>query len=263
VVGSYRITQAGPTAFRYYSLFGKLSVVSLRFSLEPGFTGFISQKLQRIPRDGDPDQLDEAYVEDEGIWRIGKQVLPFGTTEILRESVIAARADTTMVFEGLPISIAICDAGEDRQRGVVGRVGPKAYGASFALGRHFGINGTSLSQIRRPEETPGLGRGWQQAFGVDFSRWTGRLKLQAEAVHLREGHTTGDPDKTILDFSATIGQAPFDWVQVAYSRETVSRLAFLRFRGSAELTENVTVEPFVRFRDSRLWDLGVEVRLRM
>ncbi len=263
VTGSYRVTDAGPSAFRYYSLFGQYSTLSLRFSLEPGFTGFISQKLQRVPRDGDPDQLDEAYVEDEGIWRVGKQVLPFGTTQVLRESALAARGDTSLVLEGVPMSFAICDAGEGRQRGIVGRIGPKWFGGSFAIGRHFGINATSLNEIRRPEETKGIGRGWQQAFGVDASRWVGNFRLQAEAVHLRAGHTSADPDRTVLDFSATVGQYPFAWIQVGFSRETISRLSFLRFRGSAELTENVTLEPFVRFRDARLWDLGVEVKLKM
>ncbi|AIE83867.1 hypothetical protein OP10G_0499 [Fimbriimonas ginsengisoli Gsoil 348] len=257
------MTQAGPTAFRYYSLFGRHSTASLRFSLEPGFTGFISQKIQRIPHDGDPDQLDEAYVQDEGIWRIGKQYMPFGTGEILRDSVIGARADTTQILEGIPMTFMVCDSGSERQRGVMAHVGSRALGGSFAIGRHWGINGTSLTQIRRPEDTGGLGHGWEQVYGIDASRLLGRFFLQAEAVHFRQGATKSDGDHTIFDFNVTVSQRPLDWLTFGYTKDASSQLTFFRVRGSVELTENVILQPFIRFRDARLWDLGAEVRFKI
>jgi len=262
-LGTYRFESKGPSSFRYYSLFGEPSVASLRFTLETGFTGYISQKLQRIPNDGDPYPFDEAYIEDEGIWRVGKQVLPFGTGHILRESVVAVRGDTTLIAEGVPASFAICDAGDRRQEGFVGRIGPQNYGLSAAVGHHFGINGSSLTQIRLPSQTGGEGRGWNQVYGADARYRVGKFALQGEAVALRGGSTQLDKDLTIFDVSAVVTRTPFDWVQLGYTREANTRNSFYRVRGSLGLTENVSVQPFVRYRNAELWDIGVEVRLRL
>lgn len=179
-IGSFAATDPGSSNFRFYSVFGRPSVASLRFTLETGFTGFISQKLERIPRDGDPDQLDQAYLEDAGIWRVGKQVLPFGTTEILRETAIGARADTSLIFEGLPVAAVICDAGPGRQRGFVGRIGTRSYGFSLAVGHHFGIDGTSLS------EDPASGRNSWGRFWLVRCLWRGRFAPYRQ-LHLEVG----------------------------------------------------------------------------
>lgn len=260
---SYRIVEDGPTALRYYSLFGRPSTASLSFTLEPGFKAFISQRLQRIPGDGDPDQIDQAFVEDEGIWRVGKQVLPFGTGNLLRESCLAARGDTNLVVEGLPLAIAFVDAGEQRQRGIVGRIGTSAYGLSFAVGHHFGISGTSLTQIRRPEDTGGVGRGWDRAFGFDLTRRVAHMTLAAEGLLLNGGATAKDDDRTVLDFTATASQAPFSSLTIGYTVASNPGQRFFRFVGSVPMTSNVTAMPFVRFRDSRLWDIGAELRIRL
>lgn len=262
-LGTYRFESKGPSSFRYYSLFGEPSVASLRFTLETGFTGYISQKLQRIPNDGDPYPFDEAYIEDEGIWRVGKQVVPFGTGHILRESVVAVRGDTTFIAEGVPVSLAICDAGDGRQQGVVGRIGPSAYGLSAAIGRHFGINGSSLTQIRLPSQTGGEGRGWNQVYGVDARYRLSKFYLQGEAVALRGGATALDKDLTIFDISAFLSRTPFDWVQLGYTREANERNSFYRVRCSLGMTENISVQPFIRYRNAELWDLGVELRFKL
>src|SRR5207253_1549758 len=120
----------------------------------------ISQKFAKIPNDPDRDLLDQYYLEDEGIWRIGKQYLPFGSGRFLHESVLAVRGDTQLVLEGLPIVAAAVDNGKGRQRGFVGRIGSRL-GLSFALGSHFGINATSFTLVRRPEDSPGVGHGYK------------------------------------------------------------------------------------------------------
>lgn len=262
-LATYRFENKGPSSFRYYSLFGQPSVASLKFTLEPGFTAYISQKLQRIPNDADPYPFDEAYVEDEGIWRVGKQVLPFGTGQILRESVVAARGDMSVLAQNVPVSAAMFDAGTRRQQGIAGRIGPSSYGISAAYGHRIGINATSLTQIRRPEETAGSGRGWSQVYGADARYRLGKMFVQGEVVALRDGETSKDRDLTIVDVSAILQHTPFDWVLLGYTRELDERRSFFRVRGSLGLTENVSVQPFVRFRQSELWDLGVEVRLRL
>jgi hypothetical protein len=259
---SYVTERDGDAKIRYYSLFGRHGTAALIFQLEPGFTGFLSQKLERIPNDPDRDSVDEAYIEDEGIWRVGKQYLPFGSGNILRESVVAARADTTLVIEELPIRMAFCDAGTERQRGVVARLGSNL-GASVAFGEHFGINGTAMSQIRRPEESPGRGRGWRRAFGFDVNQQYGKVNVKGEAVLLRDGHTPLDEDLAIFDVTANWIPNGFSEITLGYTREAGRGNDFFRAIVDLEATENVTLRPFARMRSGRLWDLGIEVRVRL
>jgi hypothetical protein len=261
-VMSYRQDLNGASKVRYYSVFGRHGTAALMFTLEPGFTAFLSQKLERIPNDADRDSLDEAYVEDEGIWRVGKQYLPFGSGNILRESVMAARADTTLVLEELPIRMAVVDGGTGRQRGIVARLGTNL-GASIAAGEHFGINGTALTQIRRPEESPGRGRGWRRAFGFDGTLRYGDVDVRAEAVILRDGHTSLDENLAIFDVAARLVPGPFSEFTLGYTKETRTGRDFLRAVAEVEATENVSLRPFVRMRGGRLWDLGIEVRVRL
>ncbi len=148
----------------------------------------VAQRLQRIPNDGDEEQLDQYYVEDPGLWRLGKQYLPFGRGLLLRESGRAARGDTNLIFQNLPISAAICDNGRDRTRGVFGRVG-STVGVSFAVGNNIGIQGTSLNAVRRPEDNPGAGRGYKFALGVDGAKRFWIFTVQGEVLALRRGHT--------------------------------------------------------------------------
>jgi len=261
--GSFATGDGGPSSFRYYSLFGRPSVASLRFILEPGFTGYVSEKLQRIPHDGDPDQIDQAYVEDEGIWRVGKQLLPFGSQEVLHETAIGARADTSLFLEGLPVAAAICDGGPGRQRGVIGRIGTRSYGFSAAVGDHFGIDGNSLTEIRLPEDTPGVGRGWSNAYGGDVARRIGRFTLKGEVVLLRDSQLPSDGPLSVYDLSAVFTEAPFETITFGYTRETETNLRTVRIRGSLPVDPHVIVEPFVRFRNARLWDIGAEMRIRL
>jgi hypothetical protein len=262
-IGSYVAPATGTSQFRYYSLFGTPSIASVRLTFETGFSAFVSQRLERIPHDGDPDQLDQAYFEDEGIWRVGKQVLPFGSLQVLRESAVAARADAILPWRDVPLALAICDSGPGRQRGVVGRLGPPNYGLSFAVGEHFGISGSSLTEIRTPSETPGIGQGWDDALGADITRRIGHLRLRLEGLVLRNGSGHMDPDLSLLDISATFKEAPFDSIVFGYTREVTEKLRIFRVLCNLPLVDKVAVTPFVRFRDARLWDIGFEIQVRL
>lgn len=80
---------------------------------------------------------------------------------------------------------------------------------------------------------------------------------------LRGGETPVDKSLSLFDVSATFNQAPFDSIVVGYTRELETNLRMLRLRGALPVARQVDAEPFIRFRDARLWDLGVEVRVRM
>ena len=85
-----------PTTLRFYDSLAHPSTVALTFHLETGFRGYVSERLQKIPNDGDSEQLEQYYIEDPGIWRFGKQALPFGKESLLRMMGKAARGDATL-----------------------------------------------------------------------------------------------------------------------------------------------------------------------
>ena len=95
----------GLNQIKFYDRLGRFSTVGLTGRIENGWRFFVSQRLQSI--DGDPDSgpLDEYYVEDTGLWRAGKQYSPFGR-RLMRESLLALRGDSNLLFQGLPVSLA-------------------------------------------------------------------------------------------------------------------------------------------------------------
>lgn len=257
---SARTEEHGPDSVHYYSTMGRPSTIALTFTLEPGFRAYVAERLEKIP--GDPeDLLDEIYVEDEGIWRVGKQYLPFGSGQILHESVPAARGDTNLIFEGLPLALALCDGGPNYQRGFVGRLGSRI-GLSLAVGHHFGIAGTALTQIRYPELAPGPGRGWQQAIGADASKTFGTLVLRAEGVAFRNGETGLDRDLNLLDLTATYAPEKDQSLYLGWTRADDGFGTFVRVGASLSMDRLVSFEPMVRYRDGQFLDLSMSVRVR-
>ncbi len=245
----------GPLAGRLYTPLGRYSTVRLQALLEPGFTAVVSQRLERFAGDADDELLDEYYVEDPGIWRVGKQVLPFGpqasdargsgVTGLLRESVRAARADTNLVFEGVPVAAALFDGGSGRPRGGVARLGPRAYGVSVMAGEHLGVSGSALAVFRGAEGSPGPGSGWRQAGGFDASYRVGTDVFRIEGLALRgaQGRDARGGDRTILDLSFTRELRRRDFVSVGLSRDFDRARNVLRVTGNVRLRENVALEP--------------------
>ncbi len=259
---NYRSAQDDATTQRLYDSFGRYSIVSISFTLEPGFKVFASQKLQRFDGGKDRDLLDEYYVEDEGIWRIGKQYLPFGGGRLVRESAMAARADTDLILESVPISFGYAQGGRGRQEGLVGRIGGRL-GLSIFLGEHFGIDGTSLALIRKPEEAPGKGRGYKQAFGFDYSKGVGNFNLAVEAISFREPNRSIDEGFEVIDLSATYTPSRYHNYTVGWTRRTNPTDDFYRIHASVFLTNNVYLEPLVRYRNGEIYDFNVAVRVRL
>ena len=258
---TFRNQVNGGSDAHWYDPFGHHSTIALQFGLEPGFRGYVSQKIERIRHDGDNGQIDESYVEDQGVWRAGKQYLPFGLQRIFRESVVAIRSDTDLFLKVLPMSISACDGGHGRQRGIVGRVG-RNIGVSFALGQHFGISGTSLTEVRLPNESPGIGEGYDRVFGGDVSKDFGVFHCSGEYVLLRGGEHDA-PDREVLDLAATLQPATSRSVTFGYSVGTKPGITSMRLQGSFLIQPNLWLEPFVRTRNGRGFDSGLTLRVRL
>lgn len=259
---TYRSVRNGETTLRWYDGFGKHSTVGLLFWLEPGWRVYVSERLQRIEGDGDNEQLDEYYVEDPGIWRLGKQYLPFGRGLLLRESARAARGDTNLLVERLPISAAVFDNGPSRDQGVVARFG-EGVAFSVAVGRHLGIQGTSLTAIRRPEQSPGAGAGHRFVAGVDFGTHWGRYPIEGEFALFRNGHTASDGDLEVSDIVLHLQRAKGRHLAAAWSRNWTASEDFFRVTGAIALTNQLWAEPYVRATRRGVYDVGVSVRVKL
>ena len=259
---SYRTQSSGPTNLRLYGTDGRPSTLGISFVLETGFHGFVSEKLERITGDPDPSLLDEYYIEDPGIWKVGKQTIPFGLTRVMHETALGARADTNLIFQGLPVALLICDAGEGLQRGFDARIGSKV-GLSVFLGRHFGISSGSLTQIREPEASPGSGRGYQAAVAIDGSRRFGKFELKGEMVNLTQGETVLDRDRNVADGTISYFPSRSITLTAGYSWVAPEGKQYLRFGGALPITRGVQFEPWIRFKDNALWDVSLQIRVRV
>lgn len=243
----------------WYDPFGHHSIVALQFALEPGFRAYVSQRLQRIRFDRDNSQIDESFVEDAGVWRAGKQYLPFGQQRILRDSAIAVRSDTEIFLHEFPASIAACDGGSGKQRGIVGRIG-RSLGVSFALGQNFGISSTSLTQVRLPGRTRPVGYG--KILGADATRNVGALVLRGEYAIFRDGERDA-PDMDVLDLTASLEPSLTRSLTLGYSFGSNPSIRSLRLQGKFLVAANLWMEPWVRTRNGHVFDTGVTVRVRL
>lgn len=258
----YRSERTGDSSLRWYDPLGRYSTVSVEFGLEPGFRGYLSERLQKIENNSDNDQLDEYYIEDPGLWKVGKQYLPFGRQKILRESARAARGDTNLILEAVPVSLAVCDNGIGRTRGVIARFGDRI-GISAALGNNFGAQSTSLVGVRKPEDANGFGRGYRFAVGADFYRKVGDILVEGEVAALRNGQTALDSDTEISDlsFSYSLGKSFF--VSAAWARDWSAHVNVFRAESRLQVYKNVFVEPMIRFKEAELFDAGISIRVRL
>jgi hypothetical protein len=259
---SFSVSEQNQQRVRWYDRRGRYSLVEMLLVLETGNFVRVAQRLQTIDGAADQENLNEYYIEDRGRWRIGKQYLPFGRRSLVQESALALRYDSELLIFDLPFTVAYADAGAGRQRGVVARVGD-LLAASVAVGDNFGIGAQSLTQFRRPEESPGTGRGYRLVLGVDFAYPLGNAWLRAEGALFRDGASPLDEDREVTDL--TYGFIPkgtnyqFD---IGWSRDWTNAESYYRIEGILPYSQDVTIEPFIRFEGTRWVDAAVTARLR-
>lgn len=257
----FRTNRNGKTTFHLYDSLGNYGTVGLSFNLEPGFQVLVSQRLQTIDGNADGDQLDLIYIEDRGLWRLGKQVLPFGRNGLLKESVYGARFETNLGSEAFPASLAACDGGHGLQRGFTGRIGSRL-GISFALGERFGIDASSLTVIREPEDSPGKNRGYRQVVGVDYSRKMRSLILRAEHAWFRKGQTALDNDFDVSDVSLSFEPDLRRGITLGVARNWDDGVNDYRLLGKFPAVEGAWIEPIILVRGTGLRSIGFSVRVR-
>ena len=253
---TWQVRSSKSDLFQWYDSSGRYSLVGARIVFENGLRGYVAQRFQRITSSGDPDTLDEYFIESRGHWRVGKQYLPFGRKEILRSTVLGARIDTNLLLDQAPIVLAICDGGSGRTRGVTGRIG-ESVGISFAIGNHFGIQSTDLTHFRFLEDAPGIEKGYRLALGLDTQLSIGSSLLTAEWASLRRGETASDSDADLSDvrlrfkIPSTIYRSSLAW-----SRNWSKKKDFVMMEIEMKGNDHISYMPIVRFEGLSFHDFG-------
>lgn len=246
----------GPTVLSWNDVDGYSSTVGFRLNLENGARMKVAQRLQRMP--GDPDSLEEGFVELRSEWRVGKQFMPFGRKALVREAVLGATFNTRLVFDGVPIEVMAFDSGPTRPRGVSARIGSR-FGASFATGNHLVAQGGSLTPFRVLEAAPGTGRGYRLAFGADSAfGWAGGL-VTVEYLGLRDGETVDDRSMDLSDLRASwkLGKAEAT-IEFGWARDWTEAENRFRLAGTWDVSQKVKLMPLVRFDRKGIWDFGIQ-----
>ncbi len=242
---------------RWFDGLGRISYVGVGVSLDRGYYLEVKQRLQRIPGDLDQSDLDEAYIEDPGTWRLGKQYLPLGNQNLLRESAVAARYDVFPRGSKTPIKLAVMDSGSKRQRGAMISVGGQ-FGIGIAAGHYLGATGTSLATMRDPQSSPGPGHGYRRAVLLHANGSKGPLKVAGELLALRDGHQTTDKAMDISDVSLRMANQEQNLTTtVGWTREWRARKDLYRVESELKLAQSMSVRSFVRFERGSWKDLSV------
>lgn len=250
------------TRFRLYDDQGQLSRVRMNLLFDNGYQIRYFQKLSRIDNDPDDSGTEAFYLEDPGRWSLGKQYATFGTGRILREPVIGGTLRLFLPFGDIPLEVSVFDNGGRLQKGVSGRLGDNP-GLSFFFGEHFGIAGTSLTQIRYPEQTPGWGHGYRTVLGADYSLASGGWSAVIELIVLRQPNVPADGQHDIGNLLLTY---QFPYGPLVSGELTITGddpKQSLRFSAEIPVDKNLFVVPSLRLRGAEGWRPAFGLRLRL
>lgn len=258
---SFGLIQGDGLRSRAYTPLGRFSTLGIQALLPVGVKVNVFQRVSNLVNDVDDDGFDEYSIEDPGSWKVGKQYLPFGGGLLMRETVLAARVDSALIFEGLPLAIAIVDQGIRKQYGVSARLGSKGLGVSAAVGRHFGINGTALAVINRA--SVGEGSGWQRMFGADWNRRFGRFNARIEGVILRGAQGISEEQEFVdVQVGYDLGVGRRHSVSLGVTREVGSDHTFYRLVGVYTAQKGVQLESTLRQTSNSFVDFSVFLRIK-
>ncbi|MBS1706054.1 MAG: hypothetical protein JST40_09280 [Armatimonadetes bacterium] len=257
-------TTGGNTRLRWYDPMGRHSTVGFGLNLEPGYYVLVTERLQRVRGDIDQESIDEAYVENPGQWRLGRQYLPFGGRGIVREAALAARLDAGFRKAGLPIVLTGFDNGADKLRGVLVRIGGRT-GISAAVGSHMAAASTSMGAFRSPEDSPGPKRGYRLVGAIDTTVPWGPVFIRGEYVALRRpNQETFDKALDLTDISLTYQTDEGSvTTSFAWARNWTEKSDFYRIENELKLTKNLSLRSFVRFNRGQWRDFSAGIRVRI
>lgn len=257
-----RTFENGKPQFHWYDDTGNYSRIRMNIDLEEGWTFRFRQKLSRIKNDPDTSAMDEIFLEQRNDWRFGKQYIPYGTGRVIKETAIGVRLNSFLEFIDVPVSVMLLDNGAKKQRGGVIRVGDWV-GVSVALGEHFGINSTSFTQVRPPEDPAGRDRGYRLVYGVDVTKEFRNFTFSMEFISLREGHSVLDQKDDVINviFGYQFPYGPN--IEFEGTLFTNSDLAGVRISSQIPLSRIFFLSPSAHFRQTYGWNYAVSLQIRL
>ncbi|MBS1717141.1 MAG: hypothetical protein JSS72_05360 [Armatimonadetes bacterium] len=257
---SFRFDADRSTGQAWYDSLSRHSLIGFDLNLEPGLHAFVSERVQKIPHDGDPDGIDEAFVEDTGDWRLGKQVLPFGRG-LIRESCFAARSDTFLFLQQLPLKVAACDDATGRPRGIIGRIGSRQVGVNFAEGDNFGVAAETLAIFRKPELTA-TPIGYHRLVGADAGWVKGRTRLDLEYVGLRQPQSSEQQAEDVAQVAISYVPKNRFLVKAAFAQRFSDNVNMLALEGEIPGNFGASGVGVLRYRQGKFFDACLELRVR-
>lgn len=239
--------------FHAYDDQGHFSIFSLQASTEQGLHAYVSERLERPSHDPDRDSLEQYYLEDPGVWRIGKQYLPFGGGHILNDLALAVRSDQTIAIWGLPVTVIGADNGRGRTQGVAVSLGGN-FGLAAAVGQNFGISSSSLLAVRLPDASPGVGNGYKRIYDAWYRESRRDSGFWLEAASLQMGDSLQTKDDFVV--SAGVVFTPFKGKSFTLSaaHDSSQRADFYAVSSSFRVNKSMTLLPFIRFKNGQLFD---------
>jgi hypothetical protein len=261
LVPTYISSKGSDNRVRWYDALGRFSTVGFGINLETGHYVLVTERMARIRNDRDREQLDELYVEDPGLWRLGRQYLPFGAQGIYREVGNAIRIDSEKFAKHLVASIAVVDNGPGRTRGAIGRVGTRQAGLSLGWGERFGQSSTVLAVVRDVEQ-PLAGIGSRVLLGADVRLPAGALDVIAEHLLMRRGNSAKDVSRDVTDLRVSSQQNSAAKFVLGWSRDWTRKSDFYRIESELVVVKNVALKSLVRFEGGAWKDLSIGARIR-
>ncbi len=257
-----RFVEGQEARFLLYDDSGQFSRLRLGVGLENGWFLRVFQKFGRVDGEVDKTTIEEGFIENPGSWAVGKVYLPFGSGRVIRENGYGGRLEFDIEFLNLPVQIGYVGNPSGATQGGTIRVGESA-GISVAFGEFFGISSTSLTQIRFPEDSPGLGRGYRLLYGADGKLQFGDWTFGGELVFCRDGHESLDADEDLLNGYLTYQSPTGPLLLLETTFLLKENKSFYKASAEIPFSKKLFVVPTIRKYDDLGWAYSITIKVRL
>lgn len=256
---NYFSNQRAPSRLRLYDSQGKMSVVGFGVNLETGYFVLVTERLQKIPRNRDTSHMEDLYIEDPGLWRVGRQSVPFGQG-LVQERANGVSVSSRPLGGRFPVVLMAFDNGPREARGLVARSGNNVGGASLAYGERMFRASTNFCATRHLEE-PIAGPGYRIALSMDgvFHLPVGHIEAEAGVFRGRKG----TPPLDLTDIRYVLERGGLEVFAIGWARDWRKTRDQFRLGNEFGLTRNLSLQAQLRFSGGDWDELVVGTRLRL
>lgn len=258
---NYTSTKGSQNRVRWFDPRGKMSTVGFGINLEPGYYVLVTQRLQTVRGNPDREVLEDLYIEDPGLWRVGRQKMVFGGDSLVQESIQGVRVEADPAGRRFPMVIAAFDNGPRNARGIAGRAGTDRLGISAAYGERLFRSSTNFAALRTLEVAM-PGQGYRAAIALDGAIPWGIARVEGEVAAFRRGKA-GAPPLDLSDLRVVFIRTVNRQMVAGWARDWRSRRDFYRLETEVPLSKNLSLLGYVRFQGGEWRDLSIGTRVRL